>query len=69
MAIATNLPEIVITASAALRQDLGIATGNILGEIAIQTVVLVGLDVFGIRGRHSLTYVQPPLRLSWKACW
>src|SRR6266705_489339 len=34
-----------ITGSAALAHDLGIAIGNILGGIAIQTVVLVALDV------------------------
>lgn len=45
LAVATNLPEIAITASAALAHDLGIAIGNILGGIAIQTVVLVALDV------------------------
>ena len=45
LAVATNLPEIAITASAALSHNLGIAIGNILGGIAIQTVVLVVLDV------------------------
>lgn len=45
LAVATNLPEIAITASAALSHELGIAIGNILGGIAIQTVVLVALDV------------------------
>ena len=45
LAVATNLPEIAITSSAALAHHLGIAIGNILGGIAIQTVVLVALDV------------------------
>jgi cation:H+ antiporter len=33
-----------------------VAVGNILGGIAIQTVVLVVLDAVGVRGRHPLTY-------------
>jgi cation:H+ antiporter len=45
LAIATNLPEIAIVVSAALSHSLGIAIGNILGGIAIQTVVLVILDI------------------------
>ncbi|PYI94420.1 MAG: sodium:proton exchanger [Verrucomicrobia bacterium] len=55
LAIVTNLPEIAITASSALRNQLGIATGNILGGIAIQTVVLVLLDVFGVGKKAPLT--------------
>src|SRR5215467_6083318 len=45
LAIATNLPEIAIVVSASLSHNLGIAIGNILGGIAIQTVVLVILDI------------------------
>ncbi len=63
LSIATNLPEIAITVSAALSHNLGIAIGNILGGIAIQTVVLVILDQFGVRQHHPLSYMAASLLL------
>lgn len=56
LAVATNLPEVAITASAALRGNLRMAIGNILGRIAIQTGVLVKLDVVGVGRSAPLTY-------------
>src|ERR671933_445334 len=63
LAIATNLPEIAITASAALSGKLDVAVGNILGGIALQTVVLVVLDAAGVRPRKPLTYMAASLTL------
>ena len=53
LAIAGSLPELAITVSAAARGNLGLAAGNLIGGIAVQTMVLVVCDV--AVGR------QPPL--------
>lgn len=63
LAVATNLPEIAITYSAAASGHLDVAVSNILGGIAIQTVVLVALDAFGVRERRPLTYQAASLTL------
>lgn len=44
LAIAGSLPELAITISAAVSGDLGLASGNLIGGIAVQTLVLVICD-------------------------
>src|SRR5262245_11286651 len=44
LGLAGSLPELAITCSAALSGHLALATGNLLGGIAMQTLVLVFLD-------------------------
>lgn len=56
LSFVTNLPEIAIVMSAALTAHFGIAIGNILGGIAIQTVVLVVLDGLGLGKKASLSH-------------
>lgn len=56
LAVATNLPEAAIVVSASAGGHVDLAVGNILGGIAIQTVVLVALDAFGVPAGPPLTH-------------
>lgn len=69
LAVATNLPEIAITVSAAASGSIEVAVGNILGGIALQTVVIVILDAFGRRGNRvkPITYRAASLGLVLEA--
>lgn len=69
LAVATNLPEIAITVSAGLSGNIEVAAGNILGGIALQTVVIAILDAFGRRGKgvRPLTHRAASLTLVLEA--
>src|SRR5438132_1211982 len=56
LAIAGSLPELAITVSAAAQGNLGLAAGNLIGGIAVQTMVLVVCDIAAGRER-PLTYL------------
>jgi cation:H+ antiporter len=54
LGLAGSLPELAITCSAALSGHLSLAVGNLLGGIAMQTLVLVFLD-FSSKQKKPLT--------------
>jgi cation:H+ antiporter len=55
LAVAGSLPELAITVSAAARGNLGLAAGNLIGGIAVQTMVLVVCDFAA--GRRPLSFL------------
>jgi cation:H+ antiporter len=60
LAVAGTLPELAITISAAASGHLGLAAGNLIGGIAIQTMVLVLCDAAASR-TTALTYLAGSL--------
>jgi cation:H+ antiporter len=56
LAIAGSLPELAITISAAASGHLALAAGNLIGGIAVQTMVLVICDAAASR-TQALTYL------------
>jgi cation:H+ antiporter len=56
LSIAGSLPELAITISAAAQGNLSLAAGNLIGGIAIQTMVLLVCD-FAVGPSRPLTYL------------
>src|SRR5919109_2702558 len=56
LAVAGSLPEVAITVTAAARGNLGLAAGNLIGGIAVQTMVLAVCD-FAVGPQRPLTFL------------
>jgi cation:H+ antiporter len=56
LAVAGSLPELAITVSAAAQGKLGVAAGNLIGGIAVQTMVLAICDL-SAGGKRPLTFL------------
>jgi cation:H+ antiporter len=56
LAIAGSLPELAITVAAAAQGNLELAAGNLIGGIAVQTMVLVVCDVV-VGSERPLTFL------------
>jgi cation:H+ antiporter len=56
LAVAGSLPEVAITVSAAASGNLGLAAGNLIGGIAMQTMVLLLCDL-AVGPARPLTYL------------
>jgi cation:H+ antiporter len=56
LAVAGSLPEVAITVSAAASGHLGLAAGNLIGGIAVQTMVLVVCDM-AVGPQRPLTFL------------
>jgi cation:H+ antiporter len=56
LSIAGSLPELAITVSAAASGNLDLAAGNLIGGIAVQTMVLVACDI-AVGRERPLTFL------------
>jgi cation:H+ antiporter len=56
LSIAGTLPEVAITVSAVMQKHYGLAAGNLIGGIAVQTMVLIICDITAGREK-ALTYL------------
>jgi len=55
LSIVTNLPEIAIITSGTAKGDVSLAFGNLIGGIAMQTLLLVIFDFYNKSNKHPLS--------------
>lgn len=64
LAVATSLPEVATSITAAVRGDTALAINNLLGGVVFQTMVLAISDLVGRRA--ALTSSVPSVGLLWQ---
>ena len=62
LGVAGSLPEIAVAFSAAIHGHIPIILGNLVGGVAIQTLVIVILD-FAMKGKRPLSYMAGSITL------
>ena len=62
LGVAGSLPEIAVVFSAAVHGHVPVIIGNLLGGIAIQTLIIVIFD-FAIKGKRPLSYLAGSITL------
>ncbi len=66
LGVAGSLPEVAIALSAAFYGHLSVIVGNLIGGVAIQTLIIVIFD-FVIKGKRPLSYLAGSVALSFEA--
>lgn len=61
LGVATSLPEIATTVTAALLENVSLLAGNLLGGVALQTTLLAIIDLIAVRGALTFFTPQPAL--------
>lgn len=56
LSVSGSLPEVAVTISAAAQHNLPLAAGNLIGGIAMQTMVLAVCDMF-VKGKRPLSHL------------
>jgi len=65
LAVATSLPEIVTTITAALLGNAALVAGNLFGGVALQVAILAIVDLVAVR--RALTFFTPQPALLFQA--
>lgn len=65
LGVATSLPEVVTTITAALLDNAALVTGNLFGGVAMQITVLAIVDLIAVR--RALTFFTPQPVLLFQA--